>query len=445
MRSDAAPALSQAIAPTWTGKHVFSGVAVASLNGYGINLNSAAPGIQFNESDAAANNRLWSLLVSSEQLSFRVDDDTFSASSVWMAVDRTGVAIDSIALASTALTWNGNPISTAVGANPTASLGLAAVNGVATTFMRSDAAPALSQSIAPTWTGVHTFSNTGGAILLSSASPILRWNESDAAADNRLWDVIANAEQLSFRAVNDAVSVTGTFMSVDRTGTTVDGVTFPTQMVLNNSAAPLNEKNVILRNLSTGGFAISTATDAAPLTPVNTVLAVGQTGTTVDFVVISTGEGVVSSVPSVSFYPLNLRNQATVGDNFFASFSTEASPVIRGSITYNRGAGLVAYNTTSDARRKKNIRDSGEASPVIDSIRVRSFEWIESDAHLEYWLVAQELAEVFPPAVSIGSANQDWAIDTSKLIPLMIKEIQSLRARTNRIESIPSIAAQLGS
>lgn len=44
------------------------------------------------------------------------------------------------------------------GANPTASVGLSAVNGVATTFLRSDGAPALSQAIAPTWTGVHTFS-----------------------------------------------------------------------------------------------------------------------------------------------------------------------------------------------------------------------------------------------------------------------------------------------
>jgi hypothetical protein len=45
-----------------------------------------------------------------------------------------------------------------LGANPSASIGLTAVNGVANTYMRSDAAPALSQSIVPTWTGVHTFS-----------------------------------------------------------------------------------------------------------------------------------------------------------------------------------------------------------------------------------------------------------------------------------------------
>jgi hypothetical protein len=48
-------------------------------------------------------------------------------------------------------------------ANPTASVGLSAVNGSATTYMRSDAAPALSQSIAPTWTGLHTWTYSDAA------------------------------------------------------------------------------------------------------------------------------------------------------------------------------------------------------------------------------------------------------------------------------------------
>lgn len=51
-------------------------------------------------------------------------------------------------------------------ANPTAQVGLAAVNGSATTAMRSDGAPALSQAISPTWTGTHIFSvvdNTANA------------------------------------------------------------------------------------------------------------------------------------------------------------------------------------------------------------------------------------------------------------------------------------------
>lgn len=41
--------------------------------------------------------------------------------------------------------------------NPTGVVGLTAVNGVATTAIRSDGAPALSQAIAPTWTSQHIF------------------------------------------------------------------------------------------------------------------------------------------------------------------------------------------------------------------------------------------------------------------------------------------------
>lgn len=59
------------------------------------------------------------------------------------------------------------------GANPTATIGLAAVNGSATTFMRSDGAPALSVTITPTWTGEHTWNLNGGstnAILVNTGA-----------------------------------------------------------------------------------------------------------------------------------------------------------------------------------------------------------------------------------------------------------------------------------
>lgn len=49
-------------------------------------------------------------------------------------------------------------------ANPTtATVGTAAVNGSASTFMRSDAAPPISLTMSPTWTGNHTFTASGGS------------------------------------------------------------------------------------------------------------------------------------------------------------------------------------------------------------------------------------------------------------------------------------------
>lgn len=52
------------------------------------------------------------------------------------------------------------PVWTTLFANPTALVGLTAVNGTASTAMRSDGAPALDQGIVPTWTGQHTFNLT---------------------------------------------------------------------------------------------------------------------------------------------------------------------------------------------------------------------------------------------------------------------------------------------
>lgn len=62
------------------------------------------------------------------------------------------------------------PAGTSSGANPTASVGLTAVNGSAGTFLRSDGAPALDVTIAPTWTGLHTWSHAAPANILTVTS-----------------------------------------------------------------------------------------------------------------------------------------------------------------------------------------------------------------------------------------------------------------------------------
>lgn len=72
------------------------------------------------------------------------------------------------------ITQSGNDISiasaTVSGANPTASAGLTAVNGSASTFMRSDGAPAIDQSITPTWTGQHIHSGSSPQIFANVSS-----------------------------------------------------------------------------------------------------------------------------------------------------------------------------------------------------------------------------------------------------------------------------------
>lgn len=55
-------------------------------------------------------------------------------------------------------------------ADPSAAVGPPATNGSATTAMRSDAAPMLSQSSSYTWTGAHTFGKVVGGVTADSTT-----------------------------------------------------------------------------------------------------------------------------------------------------------------------------------------------------------------------------------------------------------------------------------
>jgi len=94
-----------------------------------------------------------------------------------------------------------------------------------------------------------------------------------------------------------------------------------------------------------------------------------------------------------------------------------------------------SYNTSSDQRLKDNIVDAPSASDDIDAIQVRSFDWKADGSHQKYGMVAQELQSVAPEAVSEGETEDDMmSVDYSKLVPMLVKEIQSLRARVAQLE-----------
>ena len=100
-----------------------------------------------------------------------------------------------------------------------------------------------------------------------------------------------------------------------------------------------------------------------------------------------------------------------------------------GSITQS-GTTAVLYNLTSDQRLKENVQDADSSSSLIDSIQVRKFDWKTDQTHQRYGFIAQELVTVYPEAVHQPINTEDMmAVDYSKLVPLLIKEVQSLRKR----------------
>jgi len=119
------------------------------------------------------------------------------------------------------------------GANPTATVGTTAVNGVATTFLRSDGAPAINLAMVPTWTGNHTFSaaavNAGfGSIDISTASsPSFSTHRTGSAADAKGWNMDAGgANTLLWRATNDANNNANNYFAITRSGFTIASIEY---------------------------------------------------------------------------------------------------------------------------------------------------------------------------------------------------------------------------
>jgi hypothetical protein len=134
-------------------------------------------------------------------------------------------------------------------------------------------------------------------------------------------------------------------------------------------------------------------------------------------------------------------NEASTGDNLFAVFFTESTFDVRGSITYNRGAGQVAYNTTSDRRAKTIYGPVTNSGQIVDELKVYTgkMNW----GTIQYpMMIADEAQQVTPYCVT-GQPNAVddkgkpiyQQMDYSALVPLLIAEVQSLRARVAELEA----------
>jgi len=133
---------------------------------------------------------------------------------------------------------------------------------------------------------------------------------------------------------------------------------------------------------------------------------------------IFSGENSTSASPNLQSW-----NKATSGDNKFVEFYTEGGGgTLRGSIDYNRVAGLIRYNTISDANLKNIIGDSDKIKSIqiLNSTRIKEYSWKDDESNkTQIGVIAQELNETYKGAVSEGSELEllgtenykPWAVD----------------------------------
>ena len=105
--------------------------------------------------------------------------------------------------------------------------------------------------------------------------------------------------------------------------------------------------------------------------------------------------------------------------------------VERGKIQWTTSG--TTYNTTSDYRVKENLKDFNGLNKV-SKIKVYDFNWIESKKQ-DYGVIAHELQEILPLAVTgEKDAEKMQSVDYSKIVPLLVKSIQELKAEVDKLK-----------
>ena len=135
---------------------------------------------------------------------------------------------------------------------------------------------------------------------------------------------------------------------------------------------------------------------------------------TADIIVVQTGSGANTNVGAIVF------RDSTFG--------------YCGQITVNGSTNTTNYLSASDYRLKQDYQDFNGLDLVSD-IPVYDFQWKKSGTRA-YGVQAHELQEVLPQAV-VGEkdAQEMQGVDYSKIVPILLKSIQELKARIEILEN----------
>lgn len=132
------------------------------------------------------------------------------------------------------------------------------------------------------------------------------------------------------------------------------------------------------------------------------------------------------------------------GDNQGLHINQTGSTAANDKILFSNGNGIVgyirtdgsatSYVTASDYRLKEDLQEINGLEKV-SALKVYDFKWINSEDRTD-GVLAHELAEVLPYAVTgEKDGEQMQGVDYSKIVPILIKAIQELKAEIDSLKT----------
>ena len=119
-------------------------------------------------------------------------------------------------------------------------------------------------------------------------------------------------------------------------------------------------------------------------------------------------------------------DSSTSNFNFYNNGSTSVANI-------NNSTG--AYTATSDQRLKENILDSNNALEKVLQIKVRKYDWKDTEIKEDFGFIAQELFDVLPQYVHQGDEDTNWGVAKAELVPILVKAIQELKSENDNLKS----------
>jgi len=122
-------------------------------------------------------------------------------------------------------------------------------------------------------------------------------------------------------------------------------------------------------------------------------------------------------------------------DNGYDMVFTNSDDTVIGGI-YNNSGSTTSFIETSDGDLKTDIEDLPAPGSIIDRLRPIKFKWRKHPEEGERsGFIAQDVYPLVPQAVVPANEGIPWMMDHSKLVPILVAELKSLRARVAELEA----------